>query len=313
MPELRCGAHRSIAERGENLLDALHRAGQRVPFSCRAGSCQVCKVRCIEGEPIDLLPDALDAVQRREGWRLACQCRVDGDLHVEPFSPERDGQPACVEQAEWLAGEVLRLRLSTVSPVRYRPGQHAALWTPSGLARRYSMASVPGEESGLEFHIDCSRPGAFASHARTLSAGDRLLVADVQGGPLAYEPEWDDQPLLLLGGGTGLAPLWSVARYALAKGQVGPIRLVHVAQDAYLREPMMALAASHPSLSVEWLDRSGLAHLLAQERRMPRRTIALVCGSEGFVDACVRGLYLAGLPRNQVRAECFVSGSGTGA
>ena len=73
MPELRAGDRQWLVAPGINLLDALNGAGLAVPYSCRAGSCHACLVRCVSGEPLDALPEALDARKRDLGWRLSCQ------------------------------------------------------------------------------------------------------------------------------------------------------------------------------------------------------------------------------------------------
>ncbi|MDN5483979.1 MAG: 2Fe-2S iron-sulfur cluster-binding protein, partial [Pseudomonas sp.] len=110
MPELYVGERHWSVTPGSNLLDALNQAGVAVPFSCRAGSCHACLVRC-EGEVDDQQPEALSPTQRQQGWRLACQCRVIADLKVDAFDPQRDGLPAQVVGADWLSSTVLRLRL----------------------------------------------------------------------------------------------------------------------------------------------------------------------------------------------------------
>lgn len=99
MPELYVGERHWSVSTGSNLLDALNQAGVAVPYSCRAGSCHACLVRC-RGEVEDQQPDALSPAQRENGWRLACQCRVVADLHVEAFDPSRDGVPAAVVGVE---------------------------------------------------------------------------------------------------------------------------------------------------------------------------------------------------------------------
>ena len=110
MPELHVGERHWSVATGSNLLDALNLAGVAVPFSCRAGSCHACLVRC-QGEVEDKQPDALTPAQRQDGWRLACQCQVSGDLQVETFDPLRDGLAAKVVGTNWLTANVLRLRL----------------------------------------------------------------------------------------------------------------------------------------------------------------------------------------------------------
>src|SRR5690606_14669618 len=112
---------------GTNLLDTLLANGVRVPYSCRAGSCHACLVRCVAGDVLDAQPEALSDARRRDGWRLACQCKVAGDLAVEVFDPARDGVSAELVSCDWLGPGVLRLRLQPQRPLRYSTGQHIVL------------------------------------------------------------------------------------------------------------------------------------------------------------------------------------------
>ena len=312
MPELQVAdRHWSVAD-GSNLLDSLNQAGVAVPYSCRAGSCHACLVRCVRGEPADLKPDALARAQRDQGWRLACQCQVVEDLVLEAFDPLRDGLPAEVAALDWLSPTVLRVRLSPQRPLRYRAGQHLVLWTANGVARPYSLASLPEEDRFLEFHIDCAHPGEFVSAARLFKVGDPVRLGELRGGALRYDPDWQEQPLWLLASGTGLGPLFGVLREALRQDHQGPIRLVHVARDStehYLKDQMLALAADHPNLQVEWLERARLPDFLGQLRLASRQTHALVCGHPDSVEAFAKRLFLAGLGRNQLLADAFLTRS----
>lgn len=308
MPELQCGERRWHVASGSNLLDALNLAGLNVPFSCRAGSCHACLVRCLQGEPADARPDALDAGRRLQGWRLACQCSVVDDLAVAVYDPEREGQPAQVVAADWLGNEILRLRLQSERPFRYRAGQHVLLWNAAGIARPYSLASLPGDDPWLEFHLDCRLPGVFANHARSLKVGDQLRLGQRHDGALHYEADWQARPLLLLAAGTGLAPLLSVLREALRQAHSGPIRLLHVdGQRSYASESLEALAGLHSHLQVEQVERSAAGALLQSLRIASRQEIALICGGSVFVEAWAKRLFMAGLPRGQVLSDTFVS------
>ena len=307
MPELHVGERHWSVATGSNLLDALNLAGVAMPYSCRAGSCHACLVRC-QGEVEDKQPDALSPAQRQGGWRLACQCQVSGDLHVETFDPLRDGLPARVVGADWLNASVLRLRLQPERGLRYRAGQHLVLWAGQ-VARPYSLASLPQDEPFLEFHIDCRQPGEFSDIARHLQVGDPLRLGELRGGALQYDPDWQSRPLWLLASGTGLGPLWGVLREALRQDHQGAIRVIHLAHDAgghYLAEPLAALAAQHPNLSVELWTSAESAQALAQLRLVSRQTLALLCGHPASVEAFSKRLFLAGLPRNQLLADVFV-------
>jgi NAD(P)H-flavin reductase/ferredoxin len=309
MPELRVAERCLQVAPARNLLDALLDGGVAVPYSCRAGSCHACLVRCVRGEPLDDKPEALDQASREQGWRLACQCRIVDDLAVEVFDPLRDGRPARIAACDWLSPTVLRLRLVAQQPLRYRAGQHLVLWTESGIARPYSLASLPAEDPWLEFHLDCRLSGAFSDAARHLVPGASLRLGELRGGALHYDPDWQQRPLWLMAAGTGLAPLYGVLREALRQDHRGAIRVIHLAHEAgehYLADSLGALAASHPQVQVELIAAADLTAALAELRLASRQTIALLCGHPTSVEAFARRLYLAGLPRNQVFADVFL-------
>jgi len=308
MPELTVAGRQWTVAAGSNLLDALNQSGVPVPYSCRAGSCHACLVQCVGGDVRDSRPDALSPTQRDQGWRLACQCQVVEDVQIHTFDPQRDGQAAEVTAVDWLGAEVLRLRVVPQRPLRYRAGQHLVLWA-NGVARPYSLASLPEEDRFLEFHLDCREPGQFVNVARQLKIGDPIRLGELRGGALHYDPDWREKPLWLLAAGTGLAPLFGLLREALRQHHQGAIRLIHVAHDApghYLAKPLEALAAKHENLTVELLTTAEAPPALAQLRLVSRQTQALLCGHPDRVEAFAKRLYLAGLPRNQLLADVFL-------
>ena len=309
MPELTvAGRHWTVAA-GSNLLDALNQSGVPVPYSCRAGSCHACLVQCVGGDVRDGRPDALSPAQRAQGWRLACQCQVVEDVQIHTFDPQRDGQAAQVAAVDWLGPDVLRLRVIPERALRYQAGQHLVLWA-GDVARPYSLASLPDEDRFLEFHLDCRELGQFITAARRMKVGDPIRLGELRGGALHYNPDWHDKPLWLLAAGTGLAPLFGLLREALRQQHQGAIRLIHVAHNEaghYLAKPLAALAAKHQHLTVELLTTAEAPQMLAQLRLVSRQTQALACGHPDRVEAFAKRLYLAGLPRNQLLADVFLT------
>jgi NAD(P)H-flavin reductase len=178
------------------------------------------------------------------------------------------------------------------------------------VARPYSLASLPGEDAWLEFHLDCRQPGAFCDAARCLQLGDGLRLGELRGGALHYDPDWQARPLWLLAAGTGLAPLYGVLREALRQEHRGAIRLLHAAHEPaehYLAGALQALAAEHAQLQIELVTAAQLPAALAELRLVSRQTLALLCGHPSTVDSFARRLYMAGLPRSQMFADLFLT------
>lgn len=93
---------------------------------------------------------------------------------------------------------------------------------------------------------------------RHLAVGDTLLI-EGPSGQCFYMPALD-QPLLLAGMGTGLAPLYGIVRSALDQGHRAPIYLYAGAKHAeqcYLQTELFALAATHPQLKVAFFAQEG--------------------------------------------------------
>jgi ferredoxin-NADP reductase/ferredoxin len=307
MPELQIGAIQIQTAAGENMLDALLAAGQKVPWSCRAGHCQTCIVQALSGQPPPQAEAGLSPDQRQAGWLLACQCPVQQDMQLKLHDPAVDGIAARIVELHPVTDQILVLRLKPERPMRFQPGQHAVLWLDSELARPYSIASQPGDPL-LTFHLRLHQSGAFSDRIQRLTPG-HIVYLGTAGGHMHYDPDWQDKPLLLLAAGTGLAPLQAIARHALESGHQAPIELRHWHDEpvCYLEQPLLELAASHPQLTLRLQPRTELAADLTQMRLASRATLALVCGPPTFVELLRKPLYMAGLPGRQIIDEAFLS------
>ena len=134
---------------GETVLEALERAGLDMASGCRAGTCCKCMLQA-QGPPSDS-QRGLRATLKTQGYFLACQARVDGELRLlgaeapEPIS-------AVVELGEAVAPDVQRLLLRPQASLGFRPGQYLDVLHPGGESRSYSIASLPSTGL-LELHV----------------------------------------------------------------------------------------------------------------------------------------------------------------
>ena len=248
MPRIRYNHHVLDANPQESVLDAFLRNGVEIPFSCRGGVCQACLRRALKGGVPEIAQTGLLASLKTRGYFLACQCVPVGDMEIAAPDSGDLYIPAVVHSKELLAADVCRVLLEPASALEWKPGQFVNVRRSDGLARSYSIASIAEEDYFVEIHVQRMQGGAMSNwFFDTLAAGDEV---ELQGpiGHCYYSAARRDQPLLLIGTGTGLAPLVGVIRDALRRGHDGPIHLYHGSREAtgqYLLPTLRALEAAH--------------------------------------------------------------------
>jgi ferredoxin-NADP reductase/ferredoxin len=321
MPRICFGEDRLELEPAETVLECLERHGHALPSACRAGACQTCVLQATRGEIPSHAQSGLKDSWKHRGYFLACVCRPAGDLEVQRIG-EADRWAAEVVGVERLSATVTRVRLLANGDFGYEPGQYVTLFRADGLARSYSLASLPSERE-LEIHVRHVRGGRMSSWIHEqLRAGEQIHIR----GPLGecfYVPGSPEDPLLLCGTGTGLAPLWGIVRQALHSGHRGPIAIVHGARDRnglYHVEPLRALALTEPN--VHYLPcvladggdevRTGpldtIALELLEQLGSPARVRAFLCGDPDIVQRLRRSLFLGGMSMARISMDAFVVG-----
>lgn len=233
---------------GETVLDALLRHGQNPAFSCRSGSCLVCLQRCVKGTPPARSQRALKASLQRAGYFLPCRCVPTEDLELAPPRAADLFSRAVVQRKRLLAPDVCELQLEPATSLYYHAGQFVNLRRADGLTRSYSLASLPTEDELLTLHVKRLAGGAMSSWIfDELAEGDELELQGPQG-RCYYVPGTQEQDLLLIGNGTGLAPLIGIVRDALHVGHRGKIRLFHgsrTMEGLYMHAELVGLASVH--------------------------------------------------------------------
>src|ERR1700688_2472094 len=212
------------------LAAALH-AGITLPHGCKNGACGSCKGKVLSGQlHHDTHGDAaLSAQEEAEGLALFCCAHADTDLVIEArIATALDGvmprkMPARIEHIAWAVKDVaiLTLKLPASEHLQFRAGQYIDFILPNGVRRSYSIASLPGAEGPLEFHIRHMPGGTFtdALFGLTAPAVKERGIVRIEG-PLGtfYLREDDAEPIVLLASGTGFAPIKAIVETIFAKG-----------------------------------------------------------------------------------------------
>jgi benzoate/toluate 1,2-dioxygenase reductase subunit len=245
----------------ETVADAAYRQGINIPLDCRDGACGTCKCFAEAGR-YDLgeeyIEDALTEDEAEQGYVLTCQMRAQSDCVIRvPASSDvcRTQQASfsgAITAVEQLSDSTIALKIKgeSLSKLAFLPGQYVNLQVPgSEQTRAYSFSSLQrdGEVSFLIRNV----PGGLMSSFLTglAKAGDSMNLAGPLGSFYLREIR---RPLLLLAGGTGLAPFTAMLERIAEQGSEHPLHLIYgVTNDFDLVEldRLEALAASIPNFT----------------------------------------------------------------
>ena len=224
------------ANPGETVADAAYRQGINIPLDCRDGACGTCKCFAEAGRyelGEDYIEDALSADEAEQGFVLTCQMRALGDCVVRvPASSQvcRAGQAtfqASISAVRQLSDSTIALSIKgeALNQLAFLPGQYVNLGVPgSEQTRAYSFSSLQ-RDGEVSFLIRNVPGGLMSSFLTSLAkAGDSMTLA----GPLGSFYLRDiRRPLLLLAGGTGLAPFTAMLEKIAEQGSEHPLHLIY--------------------------------------------------------------------------------------
>jgi CDP-4-dehydro-6-deoxyglucose reductase len=226
--EVRIAPHGRILRVGaeQSILDAALDAGLNIPHSCKSGHCGSCRarlnsgrIRYPNGTPVGLTRD-----EARAGEVLLCQARPASDLTVavrvvaQVADVEIKTLPCRIARLTRLAADVMQvfLRLPSVEPLLFQPGQYLDVLLEDGGRRSFSIASPPHDSALLELHARLVSGGGFTERLFNELRAGALLRIEGPIGQFVYRT--GTRPLLLIAGGTGFAPLKSMLRHMLERG-----------------------------------------------------------------------------------------------
>lgn len=309
------------------ILEAALDAGVPFPHGCGTGECGSCKCKLLSGKvAMDAFsPGALTDEERDKGLILACRSRVVSDVKISWLSSAALPQPmvkfnAQVFRVAPVAHDVYVVTLATPpgQGFNFHPGQFAKLRFGDLPARKYSMASQPGHDL-LEFHIRIVPDGVVSQYvAMQLREGETVEVRGPFGD--AYWEGLEEAhtgPLLLLAGGTGLAPILSVLDAALKDGvppeQVHLYHGVRAERDLYAESRLTARADEHGfrftpvySESARESARRGFVHqIMEQDFHSLAHAHIYVAGPPPMVDAVKASATQRGADPRRIRADAF--------
>jgi CDP-4-dehydro-6-deoxyglucose reductase len=298
------------------LLDAAQSAALNLPHSCRGGNCGACKARLLRGEIYypHGAPLGLSDAETAEGLILLCQARARTDLMLETFDVQsvaeatRKRLPCRIERAVPLTHDVmgLFLRLPIAEEFNFKAGQYIDILLPGGRRRSFSIASPPHDSRPLELHIRRVAGGEFTDRLFHDDTRSSLLTIEGPLGQFTYrEHSGAAPPMLLIGGGTGIAPLLSILRHMIENNIERDMQLFWGARserDLYAHATLKALTRRAPSLryaavlseaTPQWPGLTGFVHEAALKGVQDLEACEVYAAGPPAMIAAIRQTYAA--------------------
>ncbi|HJU09340.1 MAG TPA: 2Fe-2S iron-sulfur cluster binding domain-containing protein [Candidatus Binataceae bacterium] len=324
-------------EEGETVLSAAFRQGIMLMHGCKEGQCSSCKSILLDGD-IELLKYstfALPDYEREENHILLCRTLAYSDLSVELLSYDEEllthsvpvrGYPATVTAIDKLTADMRLLALELEESFKFWAGQYVDITVPStGLVRSYSMANPPGGNR-LDFIIKIYPDGAFsAALDKELKIGDQLSIKGPYG--ICFRHENRSSPMILVGGGSGMAPLWSILNDLVSSGEQRQVTFFYGArtrQDLFYLDRIELLskslpdfrfipALSHEPSGSDWQGETGFIHEVVRRHlagsNLDDQTEAYCCGPPPMIEATAPVLQVSGVDPELIHIEKFTQAS----
>ncbi|MCZ0999476.1 benzoate 1,2-dioxygenase electron transfer component BenC [Streptomyces mirabilis] len=219
----------------ETVAEASYKARINIPLDCRDGACGTCKSLCESGryDGGDYIEEALTDDEAASGFCLPCQMTPHSDLVLRIPSSSAAAKTAAATHTATLAA-IRRHSATTVefaldvddrNGLDFLPGQYVNIAVPgTDQARSYSFSSGPAQRQ-ISFLVRIVEGGAMSGYLTERSrVGDRVEFTGPMGSFYLRELA---RPVLLLAGGTGLAPLLSMLECMAQEPVTRPVQLLY--------------------------------------------------------------------------------------
>lgn len=320
--------HTFLAEANEPVLEAGLRQGVALPYGCRGGACGACAVTILSGQVAypNGEPPALSPAEQANGKALLCLACAQSDLAIDApqvgLEPDIEIKvlPVRVEKMRKLATDVmeLTLKLPASERMRFLAGQYVDILLRDGKRRGFSLANAPMNDQFLELHVRHVPGGHFTGHVFNEMKEKALLRIE---GPLgSFYLRESERPLILMGGGTGFAPLKAMLEQMMAQGMDKPVHLywgVRAKADLYMDALARQWAAQQPQLTYTpvlsepktedaWQGRTGWVHsAVATDFPDLSGFDVYLSGPPPMVQAAKTAFLAQGLPEAQLFYDSF--------
>ena len=307
------GSKKLSVKGGSSLLSTLANEKIFIPSACGGkATCGLCKVAVLEGAGPVLLTEEpyLTQAERDAHMRLSCQVKVKTNMklripeelfNIKEFICELVGLDDMTYDIKRL-----RMKLPPGEEIHFKAGQFMQFYTkPYGkvkeeVFRAYSISSKASEHDHLELLIRLVPEGICTTYVHTaLKVGDKVRLSGPYGD---FYLRGDCEELIMIAGGSGLAPIRSLVYDVIEKGLPHKMRFffgANTVKDLYYMEEFAQIEKDYPQFTFipclarpepgdNWQGQTGFVTVALQEQvESSEGKEAYLCGSPGMLNACI--------------------------
>lgn len=329
-------AHSYECAAGETLLEGALRHNLLLRYGCKHGGCGTCKVRLLDGDVDEHGSSfALTGEDRACDLVLACASVPVEDcvLDVEPSGLSEEefhsgdtsrAYDTVVEAVEELTADIAGIRLRILGEaMAFVAGQFVNVEIPgTGLLRTFSLANGPAADGVADLIVKLYPDGAFSRFLREdAHPGTAVRIHGPYG---RLRVRLSHRPVLMIAGGSGLAPLLSMLRDMAATGFERAVTVYFGARtpsDLYRVAEISALGANLPEFEFvpvlshswphDWPHPSGMVTDAIAARHPSLGHDVYLCGPPPMIDAAIPLLIGAGVRPRNIYFDAFTAAAQT--
>ena len=308
------GSKKLSVKGGSSLLSTL--AGEKIfiPSACGGkATCGLCKVAIPEGGGPLLLTEEpyITAEERAVNTRLSCQVKVKNSMKLlipEDLFNIKEYLCELLELTDLTYDiKLMRMKMPPGQEIRFKAGQYMQLYSkPYGkvkesVFRAYSISSKASETGYIELLIRLVPGGICTTWVHTaVKVGDEIRLSGPYGD---FYLRGNCDELIMIAGGSGLAPIRSLVYDVIEKGLPHRMRFffgANTLRDLYYMEEFRGIQEKFPQFTFipclafpkpedNWTGKTGFVTVALQEMvDSAQGKEAYLCGSPGMLDACIK-------------------------
>ncbi len=302
----------------QTVLDCLLLHGVDIPYFCKSGLCQSCMMALVDGEVPEISQAGLSSADRMQAKFLSCLCAPLGNISIKKCAETNKKYECTLKEKTILSNGIMILKIDHPVDYHFFPGQYINLTSSDGIIRSYSIASLCDEKCELELHIKYYIEGKVTNWLyHDVHVNDTLTISEPLGNCI-YTEEASQKHLLLIGVGTGLAPLLGIARNALSQNHSPNIHIVQGGFDKhslYANSILEGLASQYANLKVHTCvlqdeDNSEKNQDIQSyvEENFPdlENWKIYICGGRKFVKKTKEHVFLLGADAADIHCDTFL-------